>query len=235
MLLETNNDLPLLAETHYGLGKTMAFLSDAKNRWAADWLTWPGYAKFWGQLVRDCVRRADRGGIQWSVSRDGGNAVVQLSALGENGSRNDLVPQIRVTSPRGCVPARCWIKSRSADIARKSRWAKSARSHGNSSCCPVPESTLADVARTGSRRLFYAYSDEYRTLPVDVPLLRALSDQTGGVFAPRAEDIFRARADGGASNMPLWRHCAALALLLFLLDILVRRARWRWRRGPAPK
>ena len=71
VLLEAKNDLPLLAETHYGLGKTVAFLSDAKNRWAADWLTWPGYARFWGQLVRDCARRADRAGIQWSVARDG--------------------------------------------------------------------------------------------------------------------------------------------------------------------
>jgi Mg-chelatase subunit ChlD len=48
VLLEAKKDLPLLAETHYGLGKTVVFLSDVKNRWAADWLAWPGYAKLWG-------------------------------------------------------------------------------------------------------------------------------------------------------------------------------------------
>ncbi|MGH8629885.1 MAG: VWA domain-containing protein, partial [Burkholderiales bacterium] len=53
VLLEAKEDLPLLAETHYGLGKTVVFLSDVKNRWATDWLAWPGYARLWGQIVRD--------------------------------------------------------------------------------------------------------------------------------------------------------------------------------------
>jgi uncharacterized membrane protein len=47
VLLQAVKQEPLLVETHYGLGKTVAFLSDVKNRWAARWLTWDGYARFW--------------------------------------------------------------------------------------------------------------------------------------------------------------------------------------------
>jgi hypothetical protein len=94
---------------------------------------------------------------------------------------------------------------------------------------PGPGISAADVTRTGSRSLFYSYSDEYRLLPANLPLLRTLSEQTGGVFAPTAEEIFKPRGDGGVSSVPLWPYCAGAALLLFLLDILVRRAPWRLR------
>ena len=47
---------PLLARWRQGLGQAVAFTSDAKNRWAVDWLRWPGYAKFWAQLVRSSMR-----------------------------------------------------------------------------------------------------------------------------------------------------------------------------------
>src|ERR1051326_3369226 len=43
---------PVLASWQYGLGKAVAFTSDAKNRWAAQWINWPSYAKFWAQVVR---------------------------------------------------------------------------------------------------------------------------------------------------------------------------------------
>ena len=36
---------PLLASWQYGLGKSVAFTSDAKARWGSDWLEWPGYGK----------------------------------------------------------------------------------------------------------------------------------------------------------------------------------------------
>src|SRR5262249_60929608 len=58
VLLEAKAGAPVLAETRYELGKTVAFLSDAKNRWASDWLTWPGYGKLWAQVVRAAARSA---------------------------------------------------------------------------------------------------------------------------------------------------------------------------------
>jgi hypothetical protein len=84
----------------------------------------------------------------------------------------------------------------------------------------------AEIAQTGARSLFYAYSDEYRLLPPNLPLLRALTAQTGGALAPDAHEIFRPRDDGGTRVNALWPLCVALALALFLLDVAVRRMPW---------
>lgn len=47
---------PILVRWRQGLGQVVAFTSDVKNRWAVDWLRWPGYARFWAQLVRSSMR-----------------------------------------------------------------------------------------------------------------------------------------------------------------------------------
>jgi uncharacterized membrane protein len=60
---------PLLAWWRYGLGMTVAFTSDAKSRWAAEWLTWPGYSKFWAQLVRHAMRKSEAKATAGPLSR----------------------------------------------------------------------------------------------------------------------------------------------------------------------
>jgi Ca-activated chloride channel homolog len=47
---------PILAFWRYGGGTVATFTSDIQSRWAAPWLTWPGFSKFWVQLVRQVVR-----------------------------------------------------------------------------------------------------------------------------------------------------------------------------------
>jgi hypothetical protein len=90
---------------------------------------------------------------------------------------------------------------------------------------PLPGGGLdrSDITRLGVRTLTYPWSDEYKMLPPNNALLRALSEQTGGVFAPKADAIFAAHADSGLTAHALWPWFAAAGLILFVLDILVRR------------
>jgi len=81
----------------------------------------------------------------------------------------------------------------------------------------------SDLAQLGTRSVSYPWSDEYRVLPPNNGLLRALSEQTGGIFAPNADEIFAPLGDGALTAKPLWHWFAAAALALFLLDILARR------------
>jgi uncharacterized membrane protein len=232
VLLEAKKDLPLLAETHYGLGKTVAFLSDVKNRWAADWLGWPGYARLWSQVVRDSARRDTGAGLNWKVTREGREAFIHLTALGNDGSfRNGLWPKVRITTPGGQGSVAALRQVAPGQYRAQIPLATAGSVPWRFELLPGPGLSAADIARVGSRRLFYSYPDEYRLLPANLPLLRTLSEQTGGVFAPRAEEIFTLRGDSGVTHTPLWPHCAGAALLLFLLDILVRRAPWRLRRA----
>jgi Ca-activated chloride channel family protein len=225
VLLQAVKQEPLLVQTHYGLGKTVAFLSDVKNRWAAQWLSWDGYGRFWAQLVRDTMARTAAEGISWRVRRQGGEAVIEISAIDQNRLyRDNLAPKVRLTRPGGETAV---LALRQIGPGRYR--ASAPMTTGSSE--PYRFEALEgggiakrDLAQLGPRTLSYPWSDEYRVLPPNNALLRALSEQTGGMFAPKADDIFAWRGDGGLAPRPLWQWFAAAALVAFLLDILVRRA-----------
>jgi Ca-activated chloride channel homolog len=81
VILEAQDEDPLLARWHYGIGRSVAFTSDVKNRWAVDWLNWDGYGKFWSQLVRETARRNRRAEVDFKVDRRGSAAEVELSVV----------------------------------------------------------------------------------------------------------------------------------------------------------
>ncbi len=227
VLLQAKQGQPLLAETRYGLGKTVAFLSDAKNRWAVDWLAWPGYGKFWAQVVRDAARGAATQELVWRVTRHGGEGSLKLTALTADGTfRNDLWPKARVLRPDGestvVVLRQSAPGTYSARIALEAVPAAPYRFE----LLPGPGLSQRDITRIGERALYYSQSDEFRARPADVAMLKALSERTGGSFAPKADEIFARSSDGGMLATALWPLLAGAALLLFLLEIVVRRAPW---------
>jgi hypothetical protein len=59
---------------------SVAFTSGAKGRWAAEWLTWPGFPKFWVQVVLHALRKSDVKGAELKVEPRGGRAAVTLDA-----------------------------------------------------------------------------------------------------------------------------------------------------------
>jgi uncharacterized membrane protein len=48
-----NQEFPILAQWTYGLGKAVAYTSDAGQPkfWSSDWARSPLYGKFWEQIV----------------------------------------------------------------------------------------------------------------------------------------------------------------------------------------
>ncbi|MEO8040665.1 MAG: VWA domain-containing protein [Betaproteobacteria bacterium] len=238
VLLTGPGDRPLLVTTHFGLGKTVAFLSDVKNRWSSEWIGWDGYGRFWAQLVRATMPRPDAGNLTLRVTRTGGEAMVELRALDRgHGYRNGLAPAIRLVDPSGRattlmlrqVAPGHYAAHRALEVGHAQPYRFELIEGGGL--------TRADVRDAGSRSLGYGWSDEYRALPPDTALLRSLSELTGGAYEPKAADIFALHGDGEATPRPLWPYLIAGALGLFLLDILWRRAPWtvsprRWRSAP---
>jgi hypothetical protein len=89
---------------------------------------------------------------------------------------------------------------------------------------PGPALPARDIARVGTRALYYPQSDEFRAQPPDVAMLNALSERTGGRFAAQAAEIFAPSSDGGMAAWSLWPALVCAALLAFLLEIAVRRS-----------
>jgi Mg-chelatase subunit ChlD len=102
-LLRTHTGDPLLVRGRRGLGRTAAFASDAKPRWAAAWIGWSGFAKLWSQIARDTMRQGATllGGatVHASPSADRGayRVVVDVDAPGT--FANDLEGDVEVIDP----------------------------------------------------------------------------------------------------------------------------------------
>ena len=104
VILEAQDEDPLLARWHYGIGRSVMFTSDVKNRWAADWLTWDGYGKFWAQLVRETLRRQHGAEVDFRVVRKGDAAEVELRVIDEDGHYpKGLSPALEITDPASAV------------------------------------------------------------------------------------------------------------------------------------
>ncbi len=101
LILATEKGDPLLAWWRYGLGMTVAFTSDAKSRWAAEWLTWPGYSKFWAQVVRHAMRKSEAKGVFVQVDQQGRQGDGHARRRRTDGKfLNDAAAELTVIEPQ---------------------------------------------------------------------------------------------------------------------------------------
>lgn len=221
VVLTGEKNLPLLVETRYGLGKTVAFMSDASNRWAVDWLNWPGYGKFWAQVIRDAARRDSGQGLHWQVLRHEDSLEVRLLASHQDGApREDLRPQVR----RADIPAPLSLRQTSPGV------------YVARAALPPPRTTPytfdlqtgggitpLEAARAGPRYLRFDRAEELRSRGAQRDVLERLSVLTGGIYAPAWESVHRPRGEGGWRGIPLSPWLIGLALLTYLAAVFVRR------------
>lgn len=226
-VLMAKDDHPLLIQNHHGLGRTIAFASDLKNRWGVDWLGWPGYAKLWAQAIRDAIRREAGDALQLRVSRTGREARVELVARSADGAlRNGLAPKARVTAPDGASSVIPLDQTAPGTYAGRAMLSASAARAYRFELVPTPGVAEDEVARVGVRSLFFDRIDEDLGLPADRKLLAALCAAAGGRYSPTAQDVFAPRGDGGSATTTWWPLFAAAALVLYLCDVLARRFGW---------
>ena len=74
-----------------------------------------------------------------------------------------------------------------------------------------------------ARLLAYSYPDEYHFYPPNIDSLRSISAETGGKFQPAAQDIFMTDGETTTRPVPLWPYLAASALLLYIINVFLRR------------
>ena len=100
--LFTDKGDPLLAHWQYGLGRAVAFTSDARAKWAKNWLGWERYKQFWSQIAQWSLRRLENPDFSSEVIVDKGEGLINVEALDEKGNyRNFMNLQATVVSPKG--------------------------------------------------------------------------------------------------------------------------------------
>lgn len=208
---------PVLASWQYGLGRSLAFTSDARSRWAAHWLSWPTFPALWAQSVRWVMRRSQSS--QWETTMDieNGRAHVRVEASSTDGkSAPDRRLRAHAVLPGGST----------ADIALE----QTARGRYEGSFpATQPGDYIVSVSEQGHGRAqsmasaSLAYPEEYRTTQANTPLLRELARTSGGRFNPSPRTVFEKAPRNQRRYTEVWRFFTLIALLLMPLDIAVRR------------
>jgi uncharacterized membrane protein len=229
---------PILAHWTYGLGRSVAFTSDAGRKWTKAWPSWSGYAAFWSQVVRWALRPVERGNLSMSLRREDGQIKVVVDALDKDDRfLNSLQFRASVLDPE--------LKRKTFGLVQTGP----GRYEGTIDHAEARGSyfvNLGYLTPAGTPGLLSAgvsvpYSDEYRELRSNPALLENLAAVTGGQVLQwkyrrdgttvdlertlETGDVFR--RDPKLAPPPafkaLWPFLIWLASLLFLGDVAVRR------------
>jgi hypothetical protein len=83
---------PILAAWRYGLGRSIAFTSDAKPRWAVEWIKWDKFGKFWTQAVNWLlIEQAEDYDVTVSLTQ--GKALVVLETFNKSFAKTNFSPK----------------------------------------------------------------------------------------------------------------------------------------------
>ena len=233
-ILQSEVAEPILARWHVGLGWSLAWTSDVKNLWAVEWLRWPGYGQFWGQLVREHMRQKKR--QQYDMRAEIDNATGRVKASidaigGDDRFQNGLDAKLTVTGPQPNGETRKMPMRQTAPGRYESDFPL--ERFGSFLMHASLEKSVED-GKGGQKNVQVAesfghvtnpYPREYLALAPDLVTLSRTALITGGRMDPDAKTIFDPAGETIRYHQDLWSRFIGLALGLYLLDLLIRRVR----------
>jgi uncharacterized protein (DUF58 family) len=220
-LLATEDGDPLLSFWPIGLGRTAVFASDVKDRWASDWIRWRGYGPFFAAIVHAIERQRPLPLAVDAVSGPvrGGARPVTVTVEARDGRgqyRDNLRPQVSVRAGDGTSAQ---LSARQVGPGRyEARLVTDASQ-------PLTISVSGPDGAGQTRLILPDPAAEYRFRPPDTAVLAGIAEATGGAVSPDAAALRRSAAPTRAARRALWPALVALALLLWMLDVLLRRVR----------
>ena len=213
---------PILATWSYGLGRSAAFTSDAKARWAGDWISWESFSKFWGQLVRSVMSTGTHHDLRTRsrVTVEDGVAKITVDVRGRRGEfRDDVQPEVSVlesdAEPRGLDVTHVAPGLYRAEFPIEE--------YGDFYHLLVVQRQKDEVVGLKSLAVTESYSPEFRNPSPDQDLLELIAAETGGVFEPGAGDVWAFDGEPARTPQETWWWWLLAATLLLPLDIALRR------------
>ncbi len=227
-ILASDTGEPILARWRVGLGSTLAWTSDVKNLWAVDWLRWSGYSKFWGQLVREHMRHKERKELDMKTSVDGGHvrATVDAFTLDERFD-NDMESKLVIQGPepggdrhevamRQVAPGRYQADF---DLDKYGSFLLTANHMKRGQ-----DDNLHQVA-VSYGHITNPYPREYASFQPDVERLQRAVLAGGGSLDAPLPALFDPGKEKIVYHQQIRDRFIFAAIIVFLLDLLIRRVR----------
>jgi len=212
-ILEADRSDPLFVRWQYGLGRSAVFTSDAKNRWAMNWVTWPGFDRFWANVFRDLLPHAPQSETTADFDRASNELVVDYH-LSRSVPEPVTIPDIYALGPN--------------NFRSPLKVAKVAAGHYRGRLGIGQNQGLFRVRPQAESRAFpevgfYRQEDEMMEYGNNEQLLRQIAASTGGRFNPSPKAVFDAAGRSIRSTMELWPGFLALAVMLNLGELVLRK------------
>ncbi len=215
---------PILAAWQYGLGRSVAFTSDATARWGQNWVSWDEFSRFWSQAVRWTITEGSSNNIEVRTVLDGQQTRVIVDARDDNGRfANGLTLEASVVDPtlqgqrvvlRQVAPGRY-----EGTFTPEQEGAYLMQIVGSGA-----SSDGAAVAINQTNGWVLSYSPEYIRSADAVSVLPQIATITGGrSLAGSMEEAFLRDIAPQAAMVPLAPALLLLSMLLLPFDIAVRR------------
>jgi Mg-chelatase subunit ChlD len=212
-ILQIDGKEPLLTRWQYGLGRAAVFTSDAKSRWASNWVAWPGFDKFWINLMRDLLPHSQQGEATASFDEASGDLVVDYR-LAQDSDQPAAVPTVYALGPDNFQqPVQV---AKVADGAYRGRVAVDGR-QGLFRIRPLVDSK--QFPEIG----YYRQEQEANDFGSNQFVLRKITEFTGGHFQPEPKQVFDPGRRSVPSTIRLWPGLLVAALLLNLAEVMQRK------------
>jgi len=228
---------PILARWHVGLGWSLAWTSDVKNLWAVEWLRWPGYGQFWGQLVREHMRQKKRQQLDMRAEIDAatGHVKAAIDAVGADDKfQNGLDSKFEITGPQPGGETKRVAMRQTAPGRYEADFPLDR--YGSFLLHAALEKQVDDGrdGKNGTRSVVVAesfghvtnpYPREYLALAPDTPTLARAAEVTGGKLDADPKQVFDPAGETIRYHQDLWSRFIGAAIVVFLLDLMIRRVR----------
>jgi len=226
---------PILASWQYGLGRSVAWTSDATGRWAKDWVTWKDFPTLFAQAVRFTINDSVQSDITADVKLNGETATLAVDAFDNAGGFiNNLTLAANVVAPDGTAQSVEMVQ-----VAPGRYEANFTPTQQGAYLIRVSGSEGANISIGQTAGWVLSYSPEYKvpeSAQGGVDALTQLALITGTCapntsnqldtttcFLSKPEDAFKHDQLARNVTSPVWPYLLLLATLLLPFDIAVRR------------
>lgn len=214
VILRSEQGDPILSTWQYGLGRTIAWNTDANNEWTGNWANWENYVQLWDNMVNYVVSNTNVGGDSLEVIQEGSSAVISYTT--DNYDKDTSVKAV-------CTDANGNTREITLDPVAPGKF------EANMSMEDIGIYTISLQNHRGeelqSSMLTAAamqYSPEYRFDLVTDGLDNFVA-QVEGEFVTYEQNIFSGNLETVRARTGLTVPLLIAATLLFMLDILARR------------
>ncbi|MGI6487423.1 MAG: VWA domain-containing protein [Syntrophomonadaceae bacterium] len=207
---------PVLAGWQYGLGRTVAFTSDAGGRWAGSWVAWPGYNQWWGNIISWTLPRGMENAFNLDTFIQGETGFIKVDSA-------DLTAAAVTTTATVVTPS---LERRVVELEPTAP----GRFEGSFSVrepgvylMNITQRQQGQIVGTVNGGTALSYSPEYSRVGTDLGFLQQLVSAGGGSILSSPEEAFADNLPPVRGSLELWPWLLILAALSLPLDIAARR------------